>query len=304
MPQGHPSQSEVARDKDYLTPVRVVLIVLVVAFAIESVIMLVLPACSRFARGDASVSFIDSAILVSLLTPVLWLLVVRPLRRSVAERGQLLSRTIEVQDHERTHLARELHDELGQTQTAILLGLKAVTTARSIDEARERAEELHELAVLAVDSTRRIARGLAPGVLLDFGLEEALKRMCEDLSAATAIRVHCETDLGDARFDAAAETAVYRVAQEAITNALKHSGASNVQVNVTHSGGRLALTVTDDGSGICERVGKHPNCAACGLGLGGMRERAILLGGWFSIASGKSGGTQVEATIPAEAVTP
>ncbi len=283
-----------------LAPVRVLAILLAASFAVESLIMLVLLANSRFVRGDAVVTLIDATLLVLVMFPVLWHLVVRPLRTLVADRGRLLARMLEIQEQERGRLARELHDELGQVQTAILLGLRAVTNAASLDKARERADALHDLAVSAVDSTRRMARALWPSVLADFGLAKALERLCEDLSSATGVQVVVETELGPARFGAATEIAAYRVAQEAITNALKHSGASEVRVALRHDADQLRLVIRDNGRGLADRAATSGHSSPSSLGLSGMRERVVLLGGRFSIRDDAGPGTTVEAVIPAE----
>lgn len=293
------SQDRRALPIGVFTPARMLVILLAVVFAVESVIMLVLLANSRFVRSDAVVSVIDSALLALVMFPVLWFVVVRPLRTLVADRGRLLAHTLEVQEQERGRLAHELHDELGQIQTAILLGLKAVTNAASLDDARERAEALHDLAVSAMDSTRRMARALSPSVLVDFGLAKAFERLCEDLSAATGVQVVCDTELGSTRFAAAAEIAVYRVGQEAVTNALKHARATRVNVAVRHNSGELCLVVRDDGCGFSDHAATSGDRAPGGLGLSGMRERVVLLGGRFSIRGDAGAGTTVEAAIPA-----
>jgi len=282
-----------------LAPVRVLAILLIVVFAVESLIMLVLLSSARFMRGHAWVPLIDAPLLVLVMFPVLWFMVVRPLRTLVADRGRLLARTLEIQERERAELACELHDELGQTQTAILLGLKTLTAALSLDQARERADALRGLAVAAVDSTRRMVRALSPAVLLDFGLAKAIERLCEDLTAATGVQVVCDAELGAARFAAAAEIAAYRVAQEAVTNALKHSGAAQVNVELRHSRQELQLVVRDTGRGFNHHTVTSSDLPAGGLGVSGMRERVLMLGGRFSIRSEAGAGTTVEAAIPA-----
>lgn len=294
------SQVSFALPRGVPAPVRVLAILLAIVFAVESLIMLVLLPNSRFVQSDAVVTLIDATVLALTLFPVLWFAVVRPLRTLVADRGRLLAHILDVQEQERGRLARELHDELGQTQTAILLGLKAVTNAMSLDEARDRILALHDLAVSAIDSTRRLARNLSPSVLTDFGLAKALERMCEDLSAATGVLVIFNGELGPMRFNAAAEIAAYRVAQEAITNALKHSGTTRVSVEVRQSSNELCLFVRDNGRGFKDNAATSGARSPNGLGLSGMRERVVLLGGRFSIRGDAGAGTKVEASIPVE----
>lgn len=286
-----------------ISPVRVFLLVLAVVFAVECSIMLLLWAGAGSERDGLVVSVLDAVLLVAVLCPALWLLVVRPLRLLVNERGELLVRTMTVQEEERAKLARDLHDEIGQTQTAILLALRSVTNAPSIETARERAEYVHEMAVGAVESTRRIARGLSPSVLMDFGLGPAVERVCEDVAEASGIPIERRIATNSARLAHALEIGAYRVFQEALTNAVKHSGATVVRVAVTLADDRLRLTVADNGRGIAARP-ERAGGSGGGLGLAGMRERVVLLGGEFHVSSTQDGGTTVAAVFPAKAVGP
>lgn len=274
---------------------RVFVLVLGGVFAVESVIMLLLPKMPHTPLANVLLSLLDSLTLIAVLCPLLWLLVVRPLRTLVGQRGELLSRTLTIQEEERARLARDLHDELGQAQTAVLLGLAAVVKARNLDEARERAAGVHEMAVSAVESSRRLARGLSPGVLADFGLQVAIERICEDLAAASDIALDLDLRIPRLRFEAPIEIAVYRVVQEALTNAAKHAGAKVIRVQLEYANSRVTLAVSDDGRGM----DWHKPKGSEGLGLAGMQERTVLLGGRFLIGPSPSGGTTVSASLPA-----
>ncbi len=286
-----------------ISPVRVFLLVLAVVFAVECSIMLLLWSGAGRGRDGLVVSVVDAVLLVAVLCPALWLLVVRPLRLLVNERGELLVRTMTVQEEERAKLARDLHDEIGQTQTAILLGLRSVATAPSIESARERAEYVHEMAVEAVESTRRIARGLSPSVLMDFGLGPAVERVCEDVCEASGIAIERHIETAAARLPHAVEIGAYRFFQEALTNAVKHSGATRVRVDVTLEHDHLRLRIADDGRGIAARP-ERAGGAGGGLGLAGMRERVVMLGGEFDVSCTKDGGTTVDAVLPEKAIGP
>lgn len=287
------------RDGAVVSPLRVFALVLAIVFAVEYAIMALLVTAVPVPRTSAALSLIDSLVLVAALCPALWLLVVRPLRSLVADRGALLTRTLTIQEEERARLARDLHDELGQAQTAVLLGLRAVTNARTLDEARERAEGVHEIAVGAVESTRRMARGLSPSVLTDFGLSEAVERVCEDVSAATGIDITRAVDTGTERFHPSIEIAAYRIVQEALTNAVKHADATSINVRLHLEGGRLVLEVSDDGRGLPDA-----DHTGFGLGLAGMRQRVVLLGGVFRVTSAPASGTILRAAIPARPLAP
>lgn len=288
-----------SRDGSGVSPLRVFALLLAIVFAVEYAIMALLAIAAPVPRTGATLSLIDSLVLVAALCPALWLIVVRPLRSLVSERGALLARTLAIQEEERARLARDLHDELGQAQTAVLLGLRSVVHARSLEEARERAESVHSIAVGAVESTRRMARGLSPTVLTDFGLLEAIERVCEDASAASGVEITRNIDTGTARLNPSIEIAAYRIVQEALTNALKHAGATTINVNLRLEKGSLSLEVRDNGRGLSNL--RESNS---GLGLSSMRQRVLLLGGEFRLTSEPPSGTTLLATLPAQPANP
>lgn len=284
-----------------ISPIGVFALILAVAFAVETAIMLALGAMPREYRRSLPLALLDSTALVAVLWPALWLLVVRPLRTLVGARGALLSSTLAIQEAERARLARDLHDDLGQTQAAALLGLRGILNAATLEQAVERGRDVHRLMQAAADATRRIARGLSPALLRDFGLAAAVERVCEDFVATSGVEIERRLATGDDRLDPAIEIAAYRVVQEAVTNAVRHAAAKRIRVEISRCGGQLEISVSDDGIGI--RRESADFSARRGLGLAGMRERVVLLGGAFRLDSAPSSGTRVHATLPARPVT-
>jgi two-component system sensor histidine kinase UhpB len=277
-----------------ISPVRVVAILLAIIFGVELGIMLLMEE-QALPRGSRVVfALLDAVLLVLIISPMLWFLVVRPLRRAVAERGELLARTFRIQEEERSRLARDLHDELGQAQTAILLAARSIAQANTLDLARSRAEEVAGMASAAIESTRRLAGGLSPGVLIDLGLAVAVERVCETIAQPGSVAIEPSIRVGARRFGAETEIAAYRVLQEALTNAVRHARASRVEVTLEADEAELRLTVADDGVGVAADA----LAGSGGVGLRGMRERAILLGGSFAIGPSASGGTLVTASFP------
>ena len=134
-------------------------------------------------------------------------------------------RVVEAQELERARLARELHDETGQALTSILLALKPLEQAAETDEARDTVASIRELVVSTLQDVRRLAVELRPSALDDFGLVPAVQRLTETFREQSGLHVDLETQLGDERLPREAETALYRVVQEAFTNVIKHSGA-------------------------------------------------------------------------------
>jgi signal transduction histidine kinase len=204
-----------------------------------------------------------------------------------------LRRVVEGQELERRRLARELHDETGQALTSILLGLKRVEEAKTKEDARAAAAELRGEIVKTLQSVRRLAVELRPKALDDFGLVPALERLADAFSGDSGIAIDVQANLDEARLPAEVETALYRIAQEALTNVAKHAGAGHVSVVVTRRDGSVTVVVEDDGRGFGATGGD-----GAGLGLVGMKERVGLLGGRLAIESTEGSGTTIVAEVP------
>jgi signal transduction histidine kinase len=218
-----------------------------------------------------------------------------------------LSQVLKAQEGERLRIARELHDDTAQALTGLSrrLDILVDTLASSPDslpkEIPERLEELRDQSDRILEGVRRFSRDLRPPVLDDLGLLPALKWLAtaleEQHSVAANIRVLGEQH----RLPDEAELALFRIAQEALNNVRKHSGASAVEVTVDFRGGGITMVVADNGSGY-EIPSSTSDLAASGkLGIIGMQERARLLGGTLVVNSEPGTGTRVLVTVPAEA---
>jgi signal transduction histidine kinase len=204
-----------------------------------------------------------------------------------------LARVVDAQELERKRLARELHDETGQSLTSMLLALRAIEEAKTSDEAQEATDRLREQIVETLHDVRRLAVELRPKALDDFGLVPALERLTTTFSEQTAIPVEFEAMLGDTRLAPAVETALYRIVQEALTNVIKHSRAARVSVLLRRKPDSVAAVIEDDGQGFDVDETRDG-----GLGLVGMRERIELIDGRLAVESSSSGGTSVVAEVP------
>jgi signal transduction histidine kinase len=220
--------------------------------------------------------------------------------RREALRGELLRQVVAAQEAERQRIARELHDATGQSLTALGLGLRGVAT--SLGEAplpvRGKLRQLEQLAAGALDELRRLIADLRPSHLDDLGLPAALRWYAREVNQRSGLDVQVEL-CGDQRpLPTQMKIALFRVAQEALTNVVKHSGAAHARVLLTYGGQDATLAVEDDGVGFDEAA-QRPNRPA--WGLLGMRERAELLGGHFQVDSVPGQGTRVTVVIPCEA---
>ncbi len=203
-----------------------------------------------------------------------------------------LRRAVSAQELERRRLARELHDETGQALTSMLLGLNAVERAATQEEARAATADLRTLVVGTLQEVRRLAVDLRPTALDDFGLVPALKRLGQSARERSGLDVQVEARLGSSRLAPEVETAVYRIVQEAVTNAVKHADARHLSIVLTRRGDALVGVIEDDGQGF-DTVE-----STAGIGLIGMRERVELLDGRLIVDSTPGGGTTLLLELP------
>ncbi|MFC5201673.1 HAMP domain-containing sensor histidine kinase [Streptomyces kaempferi] len=211
------------------------------------------------------------------------------LDRLEQERATSSARVLLAQEAERRRIAHELHDEVGQSMTAILLALK-----RAADDAdgplRDELHQAQEITRGSLDEVRRLVRRLRPGVLDDLGLVSAMTSLTHDFATHTGLRVlrHFDADLP--ALEPETELVLYRVAQESLTNVARHADAERAEVSLRHTDGAVVLAVADDGRGIE---------AACeGAGIRGMRERALLIGAALDITPAARTGTRIRLTAP------
>jgi signal transduction histidine kinase len=204
-----------------------------------------------------------------------------------------LRRVVGAQELERRRLARELHDETGQSLTSVLLGLRAIEEASTPEETRATLERARKTVVQTLQDVRRLAVELRPKALDDFGLDPALRRLAEGFSEQTGIHVEVESNVGEERLTNEVETALYRIVQEALTNVVKHARASNVSVLVTLKDASVGAVIEDDGRGF-----ERENVRDAGLGLVGMEERVALLNGSLQIESSEGVGTTIAVDVP------
>jgi signal transduction histidine kinase len=207
-----------------------------------------------------------------------------------------MEQLITAQENERANVARELHDDSGQTFTALLVGLRSIRDAATLEAAKERAVKLGAIASAAVASVGRIARGLHPSVLDSFGLSAAIQQTVTDFTNVHGIPVHLNTGgLKPHDLSPAVELALYRVLQESLTNVAKHTAAKEVTVDISISDGLAKLSIRDDGVGF--DISKERS-ATNKLGLRSMTERAALLGGLLRVESSISVGTTITVEVP------
>lgn len=212
---------------------------------------------------------------------------------------------IRAQEEERQRIARELHDDTGQVLTLLLIRLKLLESQSESEETRQQIEELRGLVSSAIDQVRRLALNLRPPTIDQLGLIPALRSLVATYTTNTHINVKLDAPREAIRLSPEHMIAVYRIAQEALTNVAKHSGARSVMMNVSVHDDTLHLDIRDDGHGfdmsaVAHRRQRPPMESGPGVGLFGMEERARLAGGALHIQSAPGRGTFLGLTVPLE----
>ena len=221
-------------------------------------------------------------------------------KRQEAQRNWLIAQVMTAQEEERRRIARELHDETGQSLTALLVGLRTIEGSRTIAKAVKLAQRLREMTGQTLVDVGRLARGLHPSALDDAGLPAAVTRQVQEFGQLHGVATELQIEGFDGDpLPPLLQSTAYRVLQEALTNVARHAAARAVGVRLVRGDSTVELRVQDDGIGLDPAVRSD---AAAGdrrrLGLQGMRERAALLGGSIDVESQPGAGTTITAHFP------
>ena len=239
---------------------------------------------------EASLLFASAAVLLALIfagiTVRMALNLVRGMEWQTAEMGRVSFHMLEDQEAAARRFSHELHDELGQSLTAVKTNLTA------LDGNHARVADCLRLVDEAIGNVREMSQLLRPTILDDFGLAASLRWLCEGFAQRTGIDVVCEAPF-TGRLPDGAETHLFRISQEALTNIARHASAKHVRVQLEQAGGQVLLRISDDGRGLSP-VSEKPR----GLGLIGMRARAHSAGGDLEIRSRSGHGVLIEVRVP------
>ncbi len=205
-----------------------------------------------------------------------------------AARTRLLGQLINAQEEERRRIARDLHDDVGQSLTSLMVGLKLLSQLDDVTDAGEKRQELRQIAAETLESVRLLSRQLRPSILDDLGLASALERYAAEFSSHyPQLNIDVHSNLAQ-RLPRPIETSLYRIVQEAMTNAARHSSATTVSVLLSERNGHVQAIIEDNGTGFNpEYIRRTRNS----VGLHSMQERAELLGGTLTIESSTKGTT-------------
>ncbi len=219
-------------------------------------------------------------------------------------RGELLERVVAAQEEERKRLARDLHDQTGQTLAGLAMGIHSVETMMQANpaSAEKRLQELERMSASAVDDLRAMIADLRPAQLDDLGLVPALRDMAEHIATRSKVQIEVNASEPRRRLRAQVETILYRLAQEALNNAARHSRATRVTITLKFSSDDVMLEIQDNGVGFVPEAVIKTQAPRRAWGLLGMQERVMLVGGTLDIQSVPGKGTRLVAHIPLKQV--
>ncbi len=222
----------------------------------------------------------------------------RRLEQQAAALTRLQFQFLESQENTARRFSHELHDELGQALTAVKANLSALRAHHE----PARVDDCMRLVDQAINDVREMSQLLRPTMLDDFGLDAALRSLTESFSQRTGIAINYQSALAGQRLPDQAETNLFRIAQEALTNVARHAQASEVQVDLTRSNGAVSLRIRDNGKGMetGRRKSHQQTLSSGGLGMAGMETRAQACGGRLSIESAPGAGMKIEVTCPTQ----
>jgi two-component system sensor histidine kinase UhpB len=244
-----------------------------------------LEASFLFASASVLLALIFAAITVRMASQL-----IRRMEWQTAELGRVSFHMLEDQEAAARRFSHELHDELGQSLTAVKTNLAALETNGQVNPAR--LADCLGLVDEAIGNVRQMSQLLRPTILDDFGLDAGLRWLCEGFATRTGIEVACDSRFAG-RLPDETETHLFRIAQEALTNIARHAGAKHVRVQLEPGPGEIRLTIADDGCGMGPSAAK-PH----GLGLIGMRARARSAGGDVAVRSRPGEGVVIEVRVP------
>jgi signal transduction histidine kinase len=278
-----------------LHPWRMAILILATTFFFEWALMIILPAIAGDKLGKWGMAAIDAFLLTVLLAPCIWGLMVRPLQRIADTRKQLFEWAMTTEERKAGEISRDLHDNFGQLLTSITVGLRTIEEVSKEPAVVGHARRIRATGLELHGAIRSLARGLRPTVLDDLGLSAALANLASDWHESSGVAIDLSIEeLKSQRLASSMETTVYRIAQESITNAIRHGSAKRIHIVGQLNSSRLMLSIEDNGCGFALDDKKPSPTSRRPFGLISMRERAESIGATLSIRSSLGKGTRVE----------
>jgi signal transduction histidine kinase len=273
-----------------IKPIRIFIIVLVSAFVGEFVVMTCLPIFLPSATNPFIEAAVDAFLLTIVLGWVVWFTTIRPMHLLSESRLAFLNRSLESQEAERNRMTRELHDGVGQLLTSLQLQLRAIEESTQDTEIKSRLQVCRRTGSDIHSELSDIMAGLSPTILQHSGLAKAVRRLAGDLALSSDRNIEVKlNDIDELSSDPTFDVAVYRIIQESLHNAVKHSEATRIRLTSQLQTNDLEIRIEDNGKGFKPSLVNSVNLTEFGMGLVGIRERAMGLGGAVEIQSSEHG---------------
>lgn len=277
------------------------LLFVALAFLMGCLAMVLLPFLVDPVNHPIAAPVVYSGILVLMLGPVAWFMFLVPLARLNDLKSRLMKKLIAAQEETLGRVARDLHDGLGRSVTGLLVGIRSAEETTGEPRVKDMLRALRDQGTSAHEDLRRLVRGLRPYQLEELGLAAALRLEAETLQERSSVNIDfAAAQETDDHWPKPAESALYRIAQEAMMNALDHGKPTFVRIRVFHGSDGLGVEITDDGGGFDAAAAWAGTTGRRSFGLLSMRERATLLGGTFRVDSHPGSCTVVRAAIPVD----
>lgn len=276
-------------------------IILLVLFITEYSVMMLIPILLPVEPSHLAGALLDALTVTAVIAPIIWWTLVRPLREVIRLRTRFLGELFKAIEVEKRQTAYELHDGIGQHLSLLISSLRSAQESIGHPGEAARWRDLQELAQTALAEVRRIARGLRPSLLDDLGLVAAIDKVVRDLSEHVTTEITLQaSSLEGVRLPDSIETAVFRIFQEALANAIRHAEARHVRIELGYEAKQITLTIQDDGRGFDPKMKTERATDGGHMGLVGIRERVALLGGRFSIETAPGQGCRIVVTLPTQ----
>jgi signal transduction histidine kinase len=278
--------------KDLISPIRLFVTVIIAIFCVEAVIMILLPVIRELSTFQTSL--LDASLLLFIMFPILYFILLKPLRKHLDEYKQLEKMIFSIEEREQKLIGQNLHDSLGQTLTGIAFKTKSIENRleKNVRISPDDLSQITSLVKRSIEETKNLAKQLLSLGPEDESLVMALNKLASDTEKIYGISCSFQCDDNFQLFNKTAVTHFYRIAQESVTNAVKHGNPNTVSISLAREGDRVILTIKDDGKGMNQGSGSTQ-----GLGLQIINHRATAIGAEIDIQSGTNNGTAIVCTL-------
>ncbi len=277
--------------KDLISPIRLFVTVIISIFCVEAVIMILLPVTRKLSTFQTAL--LDASLLLFIMFPILYFILLKPLRKYLNEYKQLEKMIFSIEEREQRLIGQNLHDSLGQTLTGIAFKTKSIENRleKNVQISSDELSQITSLVNQSITETKNLAKQLLSLGTEDESLVMALNKLTSDTEKYYGVSCSFQGDEDFRLFDKTTVTHLYRIAQESVTNAIKHGKPNTISITLTRKNDKVNLIIRDDGKGM-----DLASVSTQGLGLQIINHRALEIGAEIDIESASNKGTAIICT--------